>query len=347
MRELKITKNEENQRLDKYLNRYLKTAGTGFLYKMMRKKNILLNGKKPKGGELLKEGDEIRLYLAEETIRNFQGGGERPGDFPVSKKLKILYEDSQIAVLDKPAGMLSQKAEPGDISANEYFLGHLLTEGGFAPEDFLKYRPGVCNRLDRNTSGLLLAAKTLPAAQQAAGLLRSGELEKYYWTIVCGSVRARAHVRAYLKKDERTNRVRVEQAPFEGGGLIETAYEPLAGNGRATLLRVHLITGKTHQIRSHLAWLGHPVIGDAKYGRPEENRRYREAYGLRHQLLHAEELRFPRLGGALAQLSEKSFEAPLPPVFEKIAGGEGLLLGERGKSAEAPRQAAGRPSRTL
>lgn len=325
MRELKITKNEENQRLDKYLNRYLKEAGTGFLYKMMRKKNILLNGRKPKGSELLKEGDEIRLYLSEETIQKFQGDPEPEADFPVSRALAVLYEDSQIALLNKPAGMLSQKAKPRDLSANEYFLGHLLKEEGFHAGDFRQYRPGVCNRLDRNTSGILLAAKTLPAAQQAAKLLRSRELEKYYWTIVCGSVKKGAHVSAYLRKDERTNRVEVREEPFEGAKGIETAYEPLAENGRATLLRIHLITGKTHQIRSHLAWIGHPVIGDEKYGSPKDNRRYREAYGLEHQLLHARELRFPELDGALGSLSGRRIQAPLPPEFQRIAKGEGLL----------------------
>ena len=317
MRELTITDREARQRLDKYLLRYLKNTGTGFIYRMMRKKNITLNGKKPKGNELLQEGDVIRLFLAEETIRKLQDKASRT-EYPVSENFAVIYEDEKILAINKPSGMLSQKAKNEDLSVNEYLLGYLINSGQMSDSDFLRYRPGVCNRLDRNTSGLILAAKTLPAAQQLSALIQSHNLEKYYLTIVSGVLKTSKEVKAYLQKDEKCNKVRVEQNPFEGGERIETAYEPLASNGKETLLKVQLITGRTHQIRSHLAYLGYPVIGDAKYGKKEVNSYYRKTYGLRHQLLHAWHLRFPELEGTLSGLSGMQFEAPLPELFTRI-----------------------------
>lgn len=323
MREIKITKQEGQQRLDKYLLRYLKNTGTGFIYRMMRKKNITLNGKKPKGNELLNEGDVIRLFLSEETILKFQKGGTKE-EFPVSDNLKILYEDEQILAMDKPAGMLSQKAGNQDVSINEYLLGYLIDSGQMTEADFLRYRPGICNRLDRNTSGLILGAKTLPAARELTELIKCHNLKKYYLTVVSGELKHSGHVKAYLQKDEDKNKVWVEPQYFEGGEMIETAYEPMASNGRATFLRVQLITGKTHQIRSHLAYLGHPVIGDTKYGSKETNEFYRRTFGLQHQLLHAYQIYFSELKGTLAELSGTCIEAPLPELFTSIITGIGL-----------------------
>lgn len=323
MRELNITKLEEQQRLDKYLLRYLKNTGTGFIYRMIRKKNIILNGKKPKGNELLKEGDIIRLYLAEETIQKFQNDGVQE-EFPVSKELKILYEDDQVLAVNKPAGTLSQKAQIQDVSVNEYILGYLIQSGQMTSEDFLHYRPGICNRLDRNTSGLILGAKTLPAARRLSELIQSHDLKKFYLTIVEGELKESGHLKAYLQKDESENKVRVEIEPFEGGELIETAYDPICSTGRETLLKVQLITGRTHQIRSHLAYLGHPVIGDVKYGRKDINEYYKKTYGLKHQLLHAHQIYFPELDGTLHALSGICIEAPLPELFSEIIAGTSL-----------------------
>lgn len=329
MRELTITDREARQRLDKYLLRYLKNTGTGFIYRMMRKKNITLNGKKTKGNELLQEGDVIRLFFSEETISKLQGESTQE-KYPVSEDFRVIYEDNEILAINKPCGMLSQKAKKEDISANEYLLGYLISSGQMSALDFLRYRPGICNRLDRNTSGLILAAKTLPAAQQLSVLIQSHNLEKYYLTIVNGVLKTPKEVKAYLQKDEKCNKVRVEQNPFKGGERIETAYEPLASNGKETLLKVQLITGRTHQIRSHLAYLGYPVIGDTKYGKKEVNDYYRKTYGLKHQLLHAWCIRFPELKGTLSGLSGTQFEAPLPELFTRIlADSEYVNVGEQ------------------
>lgn len=324
MKEILISSQEANQRLDKFLSRYLKMAGNGFLHKMLRKKNIVLNGKKADGKELLKEGDQVKLFLADDTILKFQGQAETEESYPVSKKLSVLYEDKEVLILNKPAGMLSQQAKDKDISANEYMLGYLLSTGETTTKDFALYRPGICNRLDRNTSGLLIAAKTLPAAQKLSLVIKSHELEKNYLTVVGGVIHAGSYLKGYLQKDEKCNKVRVTKEYQDGSDFIETGYEPIQNNGKYTLLKVHLITGRTHQIRSHLSSIGHPVVGDTKYGNPEINQYFRKNYSLKNQLLHAWKITFPDNADLWNQLSQKTIEAPLPGLFNKILTEEHL-----------------------
>ena len=156
MRQLTVHKNDENQRLDKYLKKYLKEAPGSFIYKMLRKKNIVLNGKKADGTEKLSAGDEIKLFFAEDTLQKFTGEtavSDMP-KFPVKSNLEILFEDEDILILNKPAGELSQKAEAKDVSMNEYALGYLQQSGAITAESLKVFKPSVCNRLDRNTSGI-------------------------------------------------------------------------------------------------------------------------------------------------------------------------------------------------
>ena len=314
MRELVIGKNESGQRMDKFLRKYLKEASGGFIYKMLRKKNIKLNGRRAEGREMLAEGDRIEVYFSEETLRRFCGGGERV--YPVTE-LDMVYEDEELALINKPAGMLSQKAGPEDVSLVEYFLGYLVAEGKWrpaAPADAAPdtpadiFTPGICNRLDFNTSGLVIAGKSLRALQKMSEIIRERRLEKYYLTIVEGVMREPARICGYLAKDAARNRVRIFDSEGEGRSRIETAYEPVADNGRYTLLRVQLITGKTHQIRSHLSSIGHPLLGDIKYGgRPCP---WADSY-----FLHAGELVFPTLPEPFGAVSGKHFYASPPEKF--------------------------------
>lgn len=320
MKEFTIQQNEENQRLDKYLKKLLPNASTGFLYKMLRKKNIVYNGRKAAGNELLKAGDKVAFYFSDETFAKFhqdmdalQQEYQALAALPM-KGLSLIYEDEDILVLNKPAGLLSQKAAEGDCSANECMLGYLIRSGALSLETFSTFRPSVCNRLDQNTTGLLLAGKSLKGLQELSQLLRDRRLKKYYYALVLGCVEEEAHVCGYLKKDEAANRVIVRSADLCSPGLenerrIETAYRPLAHSDHATLLEVHLITGKTHQIRAHLAALGHPIMGDPKYGDKKANENCRRDFQVRHQLLHAQRVEFP---------DGRVFCAPLPSSFEKV-----------------------------
>lgn len=324
MREITIRKQNEKQRLDKFLRRYLPVAESGFLYKMLRKKNIKLNGQKASGRELLQEGDVIQLFFAEETLKKFMGETENTVQAKPLPEEWILYQDSRLLAINKPAGLLSQPSASGEDSLVEKLRAYLLTEGGMTQEDFRNYRPGVVNRLDRNTSGLVLAAKTLDAAQALSRLIQERNVEKYYLAAVCGRMREEHTVHAWLKKDEAANQVVVSGQDFPGASEIVTGYEPLEHycfRGQDyTLLKVRLVTGKTHQIRAHLAFIGHPVAGDVKYGRYSVNAELKKQAGFRRQALHAWKMIFPELPElpALSGISGRTLTAGLPDDFQRL-----------------------------
>lgn len=317
MQELKITENEAGQRLDKLLKKYLDQAPSGFLYKMLRKKNIVLNKKRADGKEILSPGDTLQLFLAEETIQKFSTRRTQTS-LPKEngKKMpRILYEDEHVLVLDKPSGMLSQKASSGDVSVSDYVVWYLLDSGRLTEEELRTFRPSICNRLDRNTSGLILAGASLLGLQTLSALLKDRTLHKYYLCLVKGRICKEGTLRGRLTKDSLRNKVEIGA---EGDKEILTHYEPVAWNREMTLLRVHLITGRTHQIRAHLAFAGHPLAGDEKYGDTGWNRDLRRRYGVRSQLLHSYEMRFPALKNELSYLSGESFQAPPSGSFAKI-----------------------------
>ena len=308
MKLITVHKQEEGQRLVKLLGAYLKEAPNSFFYKMLRKKNITLNGKKADGTEKLKCGDEIRLFLSDETYEKFAGKVQPKEKFPMAK-LNIVYEDSNVIFINKPAGMLSQKSVPSDVSLNEYLLGYLEKSGQWKQEESKAFRPSVCNRLDRNTSGMVICGKSMAGLQRMAALLKDRSLHKYYLCLVKGVMTESQHLEGYLLKDENSNQVKIFQKETEGAAHIITEYEPLYTEGETTLLKVTLVTGKSHQIRAHLSSIGHPIIGDPKYGDRKVNAFFRETHGIKNQMLHAWKLTFPKLAELLDNLSEKSFEA--------------------------------------
>lgn len=326
MQELHVTENEAGQRLDKLLAKFLNRAPKSFLYKMMRKKNIVLNGKKCTGNEKLKQGDSIKLFFSDETIEKFSAG-----TYAIPKKekinmLPIIYEDEQVLLMNKPVGVLSQKAKDSDVSAVEILINYLMETDQLSKEQFRTFHPSICNRLDRNTSGILVAGKTLPALQEMNRFFKERTIAKYYRCLVKGRViKNEDYIKGYLVKDQKTNKVSITKKKTEEGVPIETEYCVIQSNAEVSLLEVHLITGKTHQIRAHLASIGHPIIGDYKYGDKQINEMYRQAYGLKSQLLHAYRLEMPSSNGSLAYLNDKKFVAELPDKFIKICKDKGVL----------------------
>lgn len=330
MREIKISETEAGQRMDKLLAKYMEAAPKSFFYKMLRKKNITLNDKRAEGNERLAAGDSIKLYLSEETIEKFQntavtavtGNGSTAVEKKEPAELSIIYEDKNILVINKPAGMLSQKARPEDVSLIEHITDYLLNKGELTKEQLAYFRPGICNRLDRNTSGIIVAGKTLEGLQKMGELFRERTMDKYYFCIVKGQIEKKQTIEGWLSKNHSHNKVTIRKEKTEGAEYIKTEYEPLTRSEDCTFLKVKLITGKSHQIRAHLESIGHPIIGDGKYGDVNVNKYFKKAYKLRHQLLHAGELRMPQISGALEAVSEKVFIAPLPDYFEEIRKGE-------------------------
>lgn len=344
-----IQENQSNQRFDKFLHKLLPQAGNSFLYKMLRKKNITLNGKRAEGKELLMTGDEIRFFFSDETYAKFSGNigvlEERNASVLPDrihtlmeegrracqglKGIQVIYENAHLVVLNKPAGVLSQKALPEDLSLNEWLLGYLLEREKISAEELRTFHPSICNRLDRNTSGIVLCGCSLKGSQQLGAMIKNRSIAKFYHTICVGSLTEAASLQGYLQKDSTTNRVRIRQAqsPPAGeqqGDWIHTACRPLQSTAHYTLLEVELITGKTHQIRAHLAGIGHPLIGDYKYGKRNENERLKKEYGLTHQLLHAHHVIFPEDTELLTKQEPHLFTAPEPTLFGKIQTG---LLG--------------------
>lgn len=370
MQSVTISGNQAGQRLDKFLRKYLPNAGNGFLYKMLRKKNITLNGKKAEGSEILALEDTVAFFFSEETFARFSGltpqgypaiseftnisNGQnvkaiqdeatrqcpepagitktaqspeitliKEGQkaFRLLKGVTVLYEDENILVLNKPEGILTQKAYKEDSSLNEWLIGYLLECDPSFQGELHTFHPSVCNRLDRNTSGIVLCGKSLAGTQYLSRCIRERTIKKFYRTICAGCLKEPQTIHGYLAKDTEKNRVRVweqkDKAP-QKSDPVHTAYMPIDWTGRSradgqalisgglvpqsaeasasyvyTLLEVELITGKTHQIRAHLAGIGHPLIGDFKYGNAEINNQLKRQYGLSHQLLHACRVEFP------------------------------------------------------
>ena len=313
MREYQIGKNEAGQRLDKYLHKLLPQAPNSFLYKMLRKKNILWNGKKATGSEHISYGDCITCWLSDETIAKFRTSVNLP---PATRsrqeKLDILYEDEDILAINKPAGMLAQKSKPSDLSANELIIQYLLESGAVTQTDLLTFHPSICNRIDRNTSGILTAGKTLQGLQDLSEQFRERTAKKYYLCIAIGEIRKSQHLSGYLKKDTIKNQVYLRAALSkqpDSQFYIETDYEPISTYKGFTLLQVHLITGRTHQIRAHLASVGHAIAGDYKYGEAKVNTYMKKNMYIARQMLHA---------SRLVLKNGKEITAPLPEDFNRM-----------------------------
>lgn len=326
MKELMIGSNEAGQRLDKYLGKYMKEAPKSFLYKMLRKKNITLNGKKAIGNEILSVKDVVRLYLSDETINKFSSENKIFYNKGMYTEPDIIYEDTSTIFINKPIGMLSQKAAEKDVSLVENLIEYLIRSRQITIEELRTFSPSVCNRLDRNTSGIVAAGKTLPALQQLSKMFHDRTLKKYYICLVKGIVSEPACIDGYLVKNKHNNRVSISNDPDENSSRIITEYRPVNSANNLTLLEVHLITGKTHQIRAHLSSAGHPIIGDYKYGDFIINEKFKTRFGLESQLLHSARIRFPVCDGELSALSEKELTAPLPALFSKICSETGVIL---------------------
>ncbi|MCL2501243.1 MAG: RluA family pseudouridine synthase [Defluviitaleaceae bacterium] len=313
-----IPPQDANRRLDRFLFAYLQEAPHPLLYKLLRKKRVKLNGARAEGNETLNEGDTLDFYLSPETLASLHGARSIP---PAAKLTGIIYENEHLLIVNKPAGMPSHGgATMASGENNDHLLARVLhylyESGGYDPSD--TFTPALCNRLDVNTSGLVVCGKTLYMLQTCAGLFANGGFDKEYLAVVEGKLEGEAVLHGEYIKDEKTNTARVTSAvgghslhPPDSAKPVITRYQSLAVSDMYSLLLVRPVTGRSHQIRAHLASIGHPLAGDKKYG--GKTTPYAPA-----QLLHAYRLTLTNSKETDGFPTPASWTAPLPHKFRRF-----------------------------
>lgn len=313
MVKLTITDNESGQRLDRFLRKYFRKASLGSVYKMIRK-DVKLNGRRAREDTMLHAGDELSLYMTEEKVRALTADVKKKR---ARRQFKIAYEDDNILIADKPWGLLTHgdAFEKKNTLANQV-CGYLQEKGEYDPSRERTFTPSPVNRLDRNTTGLVIFGKNASALRELTKIIRERDsIEKYYMTIVCGCLEEELFLNDRLEKD--TGRNVSEIITGDGGKSAATHVKPLKSGRKFSLAEVRIFTGRTHQIRSHLEHAGFPLAGDAKYGSRKINAELKK-YGITTQLLHAFRLKFTDISGELKYLNGKTVEAPLPAEFMRV-----------------------------
>ena len=313
MHELKIGKNDAGQRLDKFITKTLDLPPS-LLYKSIRLKKIKVNRKRAENNTVLLEGDTVQCFLADEFFEKKTG---RSSFESITPHLDIVYEDENIMLLNKRPGVSVHEDENGSTNTLiTHIQAYLYQKGEYDPESEQSFAPALCNRIDRNTGGIVIAAKNAEALRVMNEKIKLREIDKYYLAAVHGIPSPKsATLRAYLLKDDKKNIVRVyDKNPPKNAKEIITKYTVIAKNADSALVEVELLTGRTHQIRAHMAHIGHALIGDGKYGINKSDR----ARGYKYQALYSYRLRFnfdKSKESALDYLSGKEFKIPKKDIY--------------------------------
>ncbi|MBQ2774160.1 MAG: RluA family pseudouridine synthase [Clostridia bacterium] len=313
MRILKIGKNDAGQRLDKFLTKAVKGLPLSMMYKAIRTKKIKVNRARAKENQVLLEGDEIQLFIKDEFFDLPQNDNSALAT--IKPKLSIIYEDENILLLNKRPGVLvHEDTAGGENTLILHVKAYLYQNGEYDPADEQSFAPALCNRIDRNTGGIVIAAKNAASLRAMNEKIKQNEVSKFYLCAAHGKMPKKSEtLRGFLRKDSEKNLVTVSDTPLKGGKSIETRYRVLREKNGNSLLEVELITGRTHQIRAHLAHVGHPLLGDGKYGK----NRAEKGRGYKYQALYAYKLIFDRVGtdSVLSYLEGRAFSIPESDVW--------------------------------
>lgn len=302
-----ISKNDSGQRLDKFISKAVPALPKSLMYKYIRTKRIKVNSKKSDISAKLAEGDTVDMYINDEF---FAPVDEKYDFLSASKNIDIVYEDENILLLDKKVGLLSH---PDETEYNDTLITrvkrYLYEKGEYNPKDEQSFAPALVNRIDRNTGGIVIAAKNAESLRILNQKLKDRELEKYYLCVIHGTLKKKSGLlKGWLIKDEKKNKVRVFDREENGAKEIKTKYSVISEKDGLSLVEVELLTGRTHQIRAHFSSIGHPLLGDGKYGTNALNK----ALGYKKQFLYSYRLKFMFTSdaGILEYLNGKSFEVP-------------------------------------
>lgn len=313
MKQIVIKKEDSNQRVDKYVKKMLPNAPLSFIYKLFRKKDVKINNKWVKENYILNENDELKIFITDEQFEEFT---KKDDIIPVTVKFEIIYEDENIIIINKDKGILVH----GDKKENKWtiqnmLLNYLIQKGEYHPKTS-NFTPSLIHRLDRNTSGILICAKTLLASQEGMELFKNKEnIEKHYLALTFNKAKNHDIINLPLSKDSDNNLARVD---FKNGKEAITEYNLIDGNDEYSLLDVNLITGRTHQIRVHLSYNKLPIVGDEKYGDFNLNKKFKEEFDYEKQFLHAYSITFKNVKGCLSYLSNKTFKASLKEKEKEV-----------------------------
>ena len=308
-----VKKEESGQTLEKYVKKVLNHAPMSFIYKLFRKKDVKVNGHWQDKKYLINEGEEIKIFVTDEQLEEFKSQKDIKATSDISSW--IIYEDNNVLLINKPRGVLVQKDSSGAEALDEMVLLYLSNKGEYNPSSVSAYKPAPVHRLDRNTSGIVVFGKNINALRELQEVINDkSKASKRYLALVKGEIDKDGEISAPLEKNAKNGRVYVN----ENGKPSLTRYKVVKRLQNYTLLEVELLTGRTHQIRVHMAYINHPVVGDSKYGDFSLNREIEEKYGFKNQFLVAYQLCFHSLDNNLKYLSKKKFEIPLPKELKDL-----------------------------